>query len=485
MAKDCFSSFPKILVGGEWLKTGKELQVLSPYDGEVVGTTCLGGEEELDRALASADAAFETLKKLPAYKRAEIIGRVVDGLKERREDLARTIALEAGKPITDARVEAARAANTFQVALEETKRLGGELIPLDIIPGAEGRVGLVKRCPVGSVLGISPFNFPLNLVAHKVAPAMAVGCPIIIKPATKTPLSALLLGEIVAGAGWPEGAISVVPSPGPLVEKLLGDERVKKLTFTGSAEVGWRLKEKAARIKVTLELGGNAGVIVHEDADLEFAAKRCTVGAFSYAGQVCISVQRIYVHRKVFSEFKDKFVANIKTLKLGDPMDETTEVGPMIDEGSLKRTGEWVKEALDGGAELLTGGKRWGKGKEKGKIFEPTVLTGTTPEMKVSCEELFAPVTTLEPFDDFEAALREVNRSRYGLQAGVFTSDTKKIFRAFDTLEVGGVVAGDIPTFRTDNMPYGGVKESGFGREGVRYAMEEMTEMRLLALNLS
>jgi len=466
----------KILVGGVWKTAGKTLDVVSPYNGESVGRTFLGGDAELAEALAAADSLRGELRAMPAYEKAAIIEKVADGIGERAEELARTISGEAGKPIRDARGEVGRARGTFKLAAEEAKRLGGEVIPLDIAPGSEGRFGVIRRFPVGTVLGISPFNFPLNLVAHKVAPAMACGNPIIIKPASKTPLSALLLGEIITAAGWPAGAVSVVPAPGAAAERLLADERVKKLTFTGSAAVGWRLKERAGHRRVTLELGGNAGVIVHGDADLELAARRCTVGAFAYAGQVCISVQRIYAERAVFEEFKKLYLDACSALRAGDPLDEGTDIGPMIEEEAAARTEEWVKEAVAGGAELLLGGRR------SGAFFEPTVLTGTKPSMKVCGEEVFAPVASLEPYDTFEEAVAEVNRGLYGLQAGVFTKDTGRVFYAYDNLEVGGVIVGDIPTYRSDNMPYGGVKQSGFGREGIRYAIEEMTEMRLLAM---
>ncbi|OGQ57299.1 MAG: aldehyde dehydrogenase [Deltaproteobacteria bacterium RIFCSPLOWO2_02_FULL_53_8] len=466
----------KILIGGQWRKTGRALDVTSPFDGSRAGTTYVAGQAELEDALSAAQAAFETLKRYPAYQRAAVIKKVVDGLVSREEELSRVIALEAGKPIRDCRPEVRRAANTFQIALEESKRMDGTVLPLDIFPGSEGRMGIVRRFPVGVVLGISPFNFPLNLVAHKVAPAMACGCPIIIKPASKTPLSALILGEIITEAGWPDGGVNIVPCSGADAERLLDDTRIKKLTFTGSAAVGWRLKAKAGPRKVTLELGGNAGVIIHSDADIKHAAQRCAIGAFSYAGQICISVQRIYVHKDVFEEFKTAFLANCAALKSGDPLDETTDIGPMIEEAAAARTEGWVREAVAQGASLLVGGGR------TGAFMEPTVLTGTRPSMKVCGEEVFAPVATLEQYNTFEEAVVDVNRGLYGLQAGVFTRDMGRILYAFEHLEVGGVIANDIPTYRVDNMPYGGVKMSGFGREGIRYAMEEMTEMRLLAL---
>lgn len=467
-----------MLIGGKWVYSGRELKVMNPYDSTLVAKTCLAGVTELNMAVDAASSAFEVTRKLPSYKRAEIIQKVVNLINERAEELARIITLEAGKPISDSRREVKRTANTFQIALEEAKRQGGEVLPLDIMPGAEGRFAIIRRFPVGVVLGISPFNFPLNLVAHKIAPTMACGNSIILKPASKTPLSALALGGIITDAGWPDGGVNIVPSAGADVERLMDDSRIKKVTFTGSAPVGWKLKARAGSRKITLELGGNAGVIVHDDADIDAAAKRCAFGAFAFAGQVCISVQRVYAHRSIFDRFVSVFIDACKGIKAGDPMDESTGIGPMIDADALSRTASWVKEAVSGGARLLTGGT------SSGNIFLPTALTGTNLSMKVCSEEVFAPVVVIEPYDDFEEALGMVNSGAFGLQAGVFTKDASRIFRAYERLEVGGVIGNDIPTFRVDNMPYGGVKQSGFGREGVRYAIEEMTELKMLALNV-
>lgn len=465
-----------LLIGGEMRTSGEVLEVRSPYDGSLVGRTFLADDAQIEVALASSEASFKKLRKLPAYRRSEIISAAARGMEERGEELARLVSLESGKPIKDARAEVKRAVTTFQLASEEAKRLGGEVIPLDISPGSEGRFGIVRRFPVGPVLGISPFNFPLNLVAHKVAPAMASGNPILLKPSPKTPLTALVLGEIVDGAGWPAGGLNIVNCTNEQAGRIWKDERIRKLTFTGSAKVGWALKALAGERKVTLELGGNAGVIVHGDTDLDFAAKRCALGAFSNAGQVCISVQRIFVEKGVFEDFRDRFLASCKALKTGDPLDEATDIGPMIDEASARRAEEWVLEAVAGGARVLSGGRR------KGNMMEPTVLTGTKHSMKVCSEEVFAPVVSLEPYSTFDEAIENVNRGRYGLQAGVFTSDMGRIFEAFERLQVGGVVANDLPTYRVDNMPYGGVKMSGFGREGVKYAIEEMTEPKILAV---
>jgi glyceraldehyde-3-phosphate dehydrogenase (NADP+) len=388
------------------------------------------------------------------------------------------MALEAGKPIKTARAEVERAVFTFAVAAEEATRIGGEWLPLDWQASTAGRAAIVRRFSLGPILAITPFNFPLNLVAHKVAPAIAAGCTIVLKPAPQTPFCALLLAEIVEGAGWPAGALNVLPLAIPEAERLVTDDRLKLLTFTGSGAVGWALKQKAGKKKVALELGGNAGVVVHSDYDVDYAAARCVVGGFSYAGQSCISVQRIFVQRSVEQQFLAKLVDGVKKLKIGDPLDEATDVGPMISEDAALRADAWVKEAIAGGAKALTGAVR------HGPLFEPTVLAHTRADMKVNCQEVFAPVVVVEPYYDFADAIRRVNESPYGLQAGVFTRDAKLLFTAFEELEVGGVIAGDMSSFRIDHMPYGGVKESGIGREGLRYAIEEMTEPRILVLNL-
>ncbi len=466
----------KILVGGEWVETGSSLEVRSPYNSALVGVTWLGSASDFSKAAKAATVAFEELKEWPAHKRAGLLKEIADGIAGRAAELAAIISAEAGKPIKEARGEVTRAEGTFRIAAEEATRMGGEVLPLDVAPGAEGRFGLLRSFPIGPVFGISPFNFPLNLVAHKVAPALAVGCPIIIKPASQTPISALMLAEIIIDAGLLPGALSVIPSEGPVAGTLLDDHRIKKLTFTGSPEVGWMLKKKANTIKVTLELGGNAGVIVMDDADIEQASSRCITGAFANAGQVCISVQRIYVHTSIFNDFRDSFITKAESLVTGDPANPATELGPMIDSDSIEKTLEWVYAAINAGATLLTGGKR------EGSILTPTVLTGTTPDMKVCIDELFAPVVILEPFDDFDRVLDAVNSGPFGLQAGLFTNNMNSILKAYERLEVGGLIAGDIPTFRSDNMPYGGVKSSGFGREGVRFAMEEMCEPKLLVM---
>jgi glyceraldehyde-3-phosphate dehydrogenase (NADP+) len=468
----------QIFLAGSWKPCKKAVEITNPYNGEAIGSVHQAEASEIEHAIRAAQQAFPELRKMPLYRRADALQKITDGLRERREELARMISLEAGKPITDARGEVGRAILNFQTAVEETKRLGGEVIPMDLAAGSESRFGIIRRFPIGPVLGISPFNFPLNLVGHKIAPAIASGNPIVLKPAPKTPITALMLGEIIATAGLPAGAVSILPCSNELAQKMATDERFKMLSFTGSAKVGWLLKGKAGKKKVLLELGGNAGVIIHRDADLELAARRCAAGGFSYAGQSCISVQRIYVHEPVIKPFMDRFLNLVKGLKTGDPMEESTNVGPMIDSGAAERTEQWVAEAVRQGAKILMGGKR------RGQLFEPTVLDHVTPVMKVCSEEVFAPLVVVIPYNDFDDALSSLNNSAYGLQAGLFTNDLKKIFRAYEELEVGGLMVNEVSSYRIDPMPYGGVKDSGLGREGVRYAIEEMTEPKLLALNL-
>jgi glyceraldehyde-3-phosphate dehydrogenase (NADP+) len=465
------------LVGGRTVATGDAIEVRSPYDASLVAVVHRAGPAEVEEAISLAVEAFEETRRLPSWKRAEILETISARLRERRDELARIISLEAGKPIGIARVEVERAAFTFKVAAEETKRIYGEVVPLDWIPGTEGRTGHVRRVPLGPIAGITPFNFPLNLVVHKVAPALAGGNPIVVRPASQTPVSALELGGIVAESGWPAGGIAVVPSATEAAAPLVEDERIKLLTFTGSPAVGWSLKGRAGRKRVTLELGGNAGVIVNADADVPYAAERVAWGAFVYSGQTCISVQRVLVHADVHDAFMDQLLGRVAALRTGDPLDEQTDVGPLIDEDASARVSEWVEEALAGGATAAAGGGH------EGSLWEPTVLTGIQESMRVSCQEAFAPLVVVSRFDEVGEAIAAVDRSEFGLQAGIFTRDWPTIRRAFDEIEVGGLVVNDVPTFRIDHMPYGGVKQSGFGREGIRYAIEEMTELRLLALN--
>jgi acyl-CoA reductase-like NAD-dependent aldehyde dehydrogenase len=467
-----------VFIDGHWVDGGPTAEIKSPYDGSRVGVVTLAGPQQIEQAIDSSVRAFKATKRSPAFARKNVLRSISAKIAERREQFARIMALEAGKPIKTARAEVDRAIFTFSVAAEEAGRIGGEFLPLDLQEFTAGRWGIVRRFPVGPIAAITPFNFPLNLVAHKVAPAIASGCTVVLKPAPQTPLTALMLAEVVQDSGWPAGGLNVIPTTNEDAALIVSDDRLKMLSFTGSSAVGWKLKANAGKKKVTLELGGNAAAIIHSDADLDFAAERCAVAGFSYSGQSCISVQRILVHKSAFEPFLQKFVDRAKKLKAGDPLDESTDIGPLIRESDAERAVKWVQEAVAGGANLVIGGGR------KGSVVEPTILTNTRAEMKVNCEEVFAPVKTVEPYEDFGDALARVNRSPYGLQAGLFTNDARLIFRAYEELEVGGLIVGDVPTFRIDHMPYGGVKDSGLGREGLRYAIEEMTEPRLLAMNL-
>lgn len=465
-------------LAGKWVQEGTPVEIHAPYDGAPLAEVIQGTSDHAEAALEAAVRAFGSTRRLPAFERQRVLRSIAQQITSRKDEFARTIAQEAGKPLKAARTEVERAIFTFTVAAEETTRIPGEYLSLDWQQFTSGRWGIVRRFPIGPIAGITPFNFPLNLVAHKVAPAIASGCPIILKPAPQTPLTALLLAETVEQAGLPDGAFNVLPLSNEDAGLLVSDDRIKLISFTGSARVGWEVKNRAGKKKVLLELGGNAGVIVHGDTDLAWAADRCVSGGFSYAGQTCISVQRILVERPAFRKFTDRLLAGVSKLQMGDPLDESTDLGPLIRESDAVRASEWIQQAVQDGATLLCGGKR------HGSILEPTVLTGTRPDMKVNCEEIFAPVVTVEAYDDFASALRRINESPYGLQAGIFTRDANRIFQAYEELEVGAVIAGDVPTFRIDNMPYGGVKDSGLGREGLRYTIEEMTEPRLLVMNL-
>ncbi len=465
-------------VDGRWMDAGDPVEVRSPFDGSVIGRVVQARREHAEAAIAAAVKAFGTTRRLPAFERQRVLRRIAEAIVARREEFARTIAQEAGKPIKMARTEVDRAVFIFTVAAEEATRIYGEYLPLDWQEFTAGRWGIVKRFPLGPIAGITPFNFPLHLVAHKVAPAIAAGCPMVLKPAPQTPLSALLLAECVQQAGWPDGGFNVLPLANEDASLLVTDERIKLISFTGSVPVGWDIKRRAGKKKVALEMGGNGGAIVHSDADVNYAAERCITGGFAYAGQTCISVQRILVEQSVYGKFTDLLVAGVKLLKTGDPMEESTDLGPLIRETDAIRVTHWIEEAVRSGARLLCGGVR------HGSIVEPTVLTGTKADMKVNCQEIFGPVVTVEPYQTFDEALRRINHSNYGLQAGVFTRDVKLLFQAYEELEVGALIAGDIPSFRIDQMPYGGVKDSGLGREGLRYAIEEMTEPKLLVMNL-
>jgi glyceraldehyde-3-phosphate dehydrogenase (NADP+) len=466
------------LLAGRWRQTSTTAPVINPFTGQIVAEVCQAGPGEVEEAIAASVQAFPLTRLLPAYARAGALAKVAASLTSRSEEIARTITTEAGKPISDARREVGRAIQTFTIAAEEAKRIPGEVVPLDLTPGTDSYLGLTRRFPIGPVLGITPFNFPLNLVAHKVAPCLAAGNPIVLKPAPQTPLTALLLGEILLETGLPPGAFSIIPCENILAEQMVQDPRIKLLSFTGSAAVGWMLKAKAGKKRVLLELGGNAGVIVEPDADLDLAAERCTVGGYSYSGQTCISVQRIFVHEAVYAPFLERLRARVRALKAGDPQEEQTVLGPLITEAAARRVEDWVQEAVGQGARVVEGGKR------AGAMMEATVLTEISPAMKVSCQELFGPAVGVARYARFDEALARMNESEFGLQAGIFTQDVGRIFRAYRDLEVGTVLANEIPTFRADHMPYGGIKDSGLGREGVRYAIEEMTEPKLLVLNL-
>jgi acyl-CoA reductase-like NAD-dependent aldehyde dehydrogenase len=467
----------KLFVGGEWLETGDWIEVRSPYSGEVVGRVAKGGAEETRHAIDAAEQALES--PLPAHKRAEILVKVVAGIARRHEEIARQISDEAGKPLKAARVEASRAMSTYTFAAVEARKLAGEMVPMDAAQAGEGKLAFTLRRPIGVVGAISPFNFPLNLVAHKLAPALAAGCPVVLKPATQTPLSALLLAELEDEAGLPPGWLSVVVGPSAEIgDVLVEDERVKAITFTGSGAVGWGLKERAAKKKVNLELGNATPVIVTADADVQAAAAAMAANAFSFAGQSCISVQRVYVERPAYDRFVEGFLPKVQALKLGDPADEETDVGPVIDEDARERILEWIAEARDRGAEILAGGE------EQDGLIQPTVIANASPELKVSCEEVFGPVVTLNPVDSLDEAIELANSTRYGLQAGIFTSRLDTAMRAGQELEFGGVIVNEAPTFRADQMPYGGVKDSGNTREGPAYAVRELTEERLVVIDL-
>ena len=465
------------LVAGEWRSGSDSFQVKSPYDGKLVASVASPGKRDVEDAVAAAAKAFEETRKLPIHSRAGALDHISARLQERADEVAEVIAREGGKPLKWARVEAARAVSTFRWASEECRRWGGELMRLDTEASLGSRVGLVRHFPLGPVLAITPFNFPVNLVAHKMAPALAVGAPIVIKPATKTPLGALLLGELFGETELPEAMLSVLPIGGAEAGELAKDERFAKISFTGSSQVGWDLRAADPKKAVTLELGGNAGVIVHSDADLDTAAQRIAFGGYYQAGQSCISVQRVLVHEEVEEGFTKKLVEEVGKLKTGDPMDPDSDVGPLIDHDSLERVSAWVDEAVQGGSEILIGGKR------EDPFYAPTVLAKTKRDMKVRQEEIFGPVVTLESYSDFDDAIERVNETRYGLQAGVFTKDIDRIFTAHRDIVVGGIIVNDISAFRADQMPYGGSKDSGVGREGLRYAMQEMTEERILVLS--
>ncbi len=475
----------RLLIDGKRIESGEKMEVRNPYNQEHLAEVSQAGEAEVGQALAAAERAFKDYRKTSAHQRAALLRRVSSMIEEQKEEFAKTIALEAGKPWRYALGEAGRAVETFKFAAGEAERLHGETIPMDAARGSEKRKGFFIRQPLGVIAAISPFNFPLNLVAHKVAPAIAAGNTVVLKPASATPLTALRLGELLLEAGLPPGVLNIIIGPGSTVgNRLIKDRRVRMITFTGSPPVGERIKRESGIKRVTLELGSNSGAIIAADANLDQALGKCLVGGFAYSGQVCIHTQRIYIHNSIRDEFSEKFVARVEKLKRGDPLDPATEIGPLIDKAAAIKGETWIKEAIEEGAKLLCGGKR------KGNYLEPAVLTNVRPEMKVVCEESFAPIVTIDGFNEFAEAIEKFNEGsrlgsyEYGLAAGVFTYDIGKAWKAIEDLEVGNVYINDSATFRVDQMPYGGVKESGLGREGPRFAIEEMTEIKMVSFSL-
>ncbi|MBM3335138.1 aldehyde dehydrogenase family protein [Candidatus Sumerlaeota bacterium] len=468
-----------LLLDGRWIKAGEPTDIRNPYDRRTIATVRRADAPAMNAAIIAAQRGFDRMRSLTTAERVTILERIASGLRSRAEEIAATITAEAGKPIALSRIEVQRGISTFEIAAHEVACFEGETLRLDIAAAGKKHFGLTRRFPIGLVAAITPFNFPLNLVAHKVAPAIAVGDPVILRPASQTPVTSLILGEIAIEAGLPDGGLNIAPSPVELAEELVADDRIKMVTFTGSPDVGWPLKTRAGKKKVALELGANCAAIVNLDADIELAIQRLAFGAFAYAGQICVSVQRIFLHEGIFDEFVEGFLRQIDVeIGVGNPADERVVCGPLITEADANRIEAWCEEALRAGSQRLLGGRR------ERSVLWPTVLTKVPRAMKVNIEEAFGPVVTLAPYHTFDQALDMANDSRYGLQAGIFTRDVHKIFHAFDRLEVGAVIANDSPTFRADNMPFGGVKDSGLGREGVRYAMEEMSELKLLALNL-
>lgn len=465
-----------ILVGGKWEADGTPLTLRRPGSGEVVGSTFEATAEQRDAATAAAVEAFRTTRRLPAHERREMLQRVADGLIAVQEPLARLMAAENGKPLRDCRTEVARTAGTFRISGEEAERIGGEVMPLDLLPTTHGRFGITRRVPLGPVAGITPFNVPLSLASHKLGPALAAGDSIVLKPDSRVALSALVMARVMEEAGVPAGAVSMLPMDREVGDGLVTDDRFRLLSFTGSARVGWDMRARAGTKKVALELGGNAALIVDETADVGRAVARTVAGGFKYAGQLCISVQRVLVHDSRYDEFVDGLVAGAARLRVGDPLEEDTDLGPMISEQAAEQALAWVEEATDRGATVLTGGTR------RGAYVDPIVVADVPADVRLTCEEAFAPVVTVAPFTDLDDAVATVNDSRYGLQAGVFTNDLQHVLTAFESLEMAGVVVNDVPTFRVDSMPYGGTKDSGLGREGVRYALEDMTDLRLLVM---
>ncbi|NJP04909.1 MAG: aldehyde dehydrogenase family protein [Chloroflexaceae bacterium] len=467
-----------LLLAGAWQHREPAYEVRSPYSNAVIARVSRANAADVESAIAAAVAAFEQTRQLPAYLRAQVLRDISAAVAARAEELAVTIAQEAAKPIKHARAEVQRCVFTFAWAAEETGRIAAELLPMDVLAAGVGRQGLVKRFPIGPVAAITPFNFPLNLVAHKLAPAIAAGCPVVLKPASQTPISSLKLAEIILATDWPAAGLSVLSLASSDAALLVRDERIKALTFTGSPAVGWALKSQAGRKRVMLELGGNAGVIIHHDAPIEQAVARVVAGGFAFAGQSCISVQRVFVHESIYEAFLEQLIPAVERLHVGDPLDEASDLSALITPADCERVAAWLAEARAAGAQIRTGGV------VDERTVRPTVITDAHADLKVNCQELFAPVITVQPYTHEREALDAVNQGDFGLQAGLFTNDLRFIWQAYETLEVGGLIVNDVPTWRADHMPYGGVKQSGFGREGLRYAIEELTEPRLLVLGV-
>ena len=471
------SDVQSFYLAGHWESSDSLLEVRNPFNDEIVGITSLASADQLEQAINAATTVMPVLRAMATFERAGILANLASRMRGERDEIARLISLEAAKPIRDAEVEADRGIFTVETAAEEAKRIDGEVLPLDLLPSSKGRFGIVRRFPIGPIAAISPFNFPLNLALHKLAPAIASGNSIVLKVPSNTPLTMLKIATLLDGLGLPDGAVSILPMNREVGDRLVDDDRFKLLSFTGSPDVGWSMKSRAGMKKVVLELGGNAGVLIDEDADLAFAASRVRVGAFAYAGQVCISVQRVFIHERRFDEFVELLLDETSKIVVGDPLARSTDLGPMIDDKAAIRTQTWVDQAVADGARLLTGGKA------NGRFFEPTVIAGAPRTAAICSKEAFAPLVNVFPVASFEAGIEGLNDSSFGLQAGVFTNNLDHGFRAFEAIETGGVIINDIPTYRIDHMPYGGIKQSGLGREGIKYAIEDMTEPRLMVVN--
>ncbi len=467
-----------LYIAGNFIDTNNQITVVNPFNDSIIAKVSLGGKAEIEKAIEQAQRVQDELKEFPLYKRYEVLRFLSDQLIQNQTFYAEILSAESGKPMRYALGEIARAAQTFLIAAEESKRLPKEYINLDWTPAGKNKEGIIKYFPVGIVAGITPFNFPMNLAVHKIAPAIAAGCPIIVKPATKTPLSVLELAKLIDQTDLPKGAFSAIPTTREAGNMLVTDDRIKLLSFTGSPAVGWKMKAQAGRKKVVLELGGNAGVIVSDSADIEKAVERCVIGGFAYSGQVCIHTQRIFVHQHVFESFEQLFVEKVKAMKPGNPLETSTEISVVIDKNNANRIEEWIAEATAQGAQLLYGGKR------EGNFIQPTILTNTDKKMKVNCMEVFGPVVVLEKINSFDEGIYHINNTEFGLQAGVFTNKIDEMNQAFNHIETGGVIINDVPTFRVDHMPYGGIKNSGLGREGVKYAILDMMEPRILVKDI-